>query len=181
MGRVICLLAIFLISNFPDIESYRNDLECLESKINEDSKSNSKIFFKSLKKMETTFQNQKMLNRLDKKGYNNFLKKIFSLSNNKSKILFNDVTDKVPEFSSFSLLMVFYKYKNCLIELYKNTDFNKDFLKNRFSKLKNLDFKGSNDYESLIQYTNSVDFKSKKDRLLLLSLYYNYLYIKSKN
>lgn len=77
--------------------------------------------------------------------------------------------------------MVFYKYKNCLIELYKNTDFNKDFLKNRFSKLKNLDFKGSNDYESLIQYTNSVDFKSKKDRLLLLSLYYNYLYIKSKN
>lgn len=68
MGRVICLLAIFLISNFPDIESYRNDLECLESKINDDSKSNSKIFFKSLKKMETTFQNQKMLNRLDKKG-----------------------------------------------------------------------------------------------------------------
>jgi len=152
-------------------------LDCLVSKIEKNPGGDSEEFFKYLMEMEDLTINMNYLEQSSKKGYVVFLKKLHS-DNSKIKTLLNELDKQVPNFSNFSLTSVLFSNKSCLYEVLEANPKSK-FPERRIYYFEKLEHSGFDDYDSFIKYIELIDFENVKDRLLLYSVLYNYMYLKA--
>lgn len=171
-----CSIILFCISCKSQKQIVSDNLmNCLSIKLEINKEKNN--FFQNLKEIELIFNKEKYLDDFTKESYLNFLNNLDD-DRLKLKDILSVIDTQVPEFGNFNLTLINFQFKKCLIENYQNTHENK-YLNKRIKYFEKLEFEGFDNIENLILYSKFINFENEKDRLYLLSIFYNYIYSKA--
>ncbi len=179
MSRFFILYSLLLTSCYSNRNLETEVYNCLDSKINERSVGKSKEFFNYLKELQQAFIDNNYLQDLTKDSYLSFLKKLY---NNETLAgeAFKNIDGQVSADFRFNLGTMFVYYKNCHRGLEITNAQTIAKLNSKLEIYDDLESKGFDDYKSFERLIDNTDFRSEKDKQMLLSLIYISVYTKSR-
>lgn len=166
------IMASIFISCHSSKNINKEILNCLDTKLNKNSKGYSDNFYQYLRNIESYSINNKFLKSNNKDAYLDFYNSLYH-DKQKAKAYVENVQNSIDNEYYFNFGIIFSKNKDCHIGIVqpdehydKNTI---DIINKKIQVFDKLESDRFDDYDSfifLIKYTN---FKNEKDRLLLLN------------